>query len=141
MEQSDQHYFLSKEAPTSNPMDLHTPSPTSADITLHILLEQQTNGRILAQVPALPNCTLERSTREEALEAIQQLLSEKLATVEVLPVHISPTPTSSETSSWKPFLGMFKDDSYFAEIADELWAKRQTDDEEEISIDWIEPQA
>jgi predicted RNase H-like HicB family nuclease len=123
-------------------MNLHTASPASTDITLHILLEQQADGQVLARVPALLNCALERSTREEALEAIQQLLSEKLATVEVLPVHISPSPAAlTETQSWKPFLGMFKDDPYFAEIADELWAKRQVEDESEISIDWVEPQA
>jgi predicted RNase H-like HicB family nuclease len=121
-------------------MNLRTTSPDSTGITLHILLEQQADGQILARVPALPNCTLERSTREEAIEAIQQLLSEKLSTVEVLPVHISP-PSPALPHSWKPFLGMFKDDPYFAEIADELWAKRQIEDESEISIDWIEPQA
>jgi predicted RNase H-like HicB family nuclease len=81
-------------------MNLQTSSSTTPDMTLHILLEQQSNGHVLMQVPALPNCTLERSTREEALEAIQQLLSEKLATVEVLPVHVSSTP-SPKPQSWK----------------------------------------
>jgi predicted RNase H-like HicB family nuclease len=120
-------------------MNPHTFFSNPTDLTLHILLEPQNNGHVLAQVPALPNCTLERSTREEALAAIQQLLSEKLATVEVVPVHVSPT--SPPTSSWKPFLGKFKDDPYLTEIAAELWAKRQTEDDEEISIDWIESSA
>jgi hypothetical protein len=35
---------------------------------------------------------------------------------------------------------MFKDDPYFAEISEELWAKRQSDDDDEIPIDWTEPQ-
>jgi predicted RNase H-like HicB family nuclease len=107
-------------------MNLQTSSSTTPHITLHILLEQQSNGHVLVRIPALPNCTLERSTKEEALEAIQQLLAEDLATVEVLPVHVSPTP-SSQPQSWKPFLGMFKDDPYFAEISEKLWAKRQSD--------------
>jgi predicted RNase H-like HicB family nuclease len=105
-------------------------------MTLHILLERQSNGHVLAQVSSLPGCTLERATREEAIEAIQKLLSEKLATVKLLPVHVLSQPSSS-TQSWKPFLGMFKDDPYFAEISEELWAKRQSDDDEEIPIDWI----
>lgn len=122
-------------------MNLHTASQSSTEMTWHILLESQANGRVLATVPALPNCTLERSNREEALEAIQQLLSERLAHVEVLPVHISPTvdAASFKEQSWQPFLGLFKDDRYFAELADELRAKRQIDDDEEISIDWINP--
>ena len=70
-------------------MNLHVTAQSLSDITLHILLEQQANGHVWATVPALQNCALERATREEALEAIQQLLSERLATVEVLPVHIS----------------------------------------------------
>ncbi|PSB19478.1 hypothetical protein C7B65_11205 [Phormidesmis priestleyi ULC007] len=124
-------------------MNLHAASQSSTDITWHILLEQQANGCVLATVPALPNCTLERSSREEALAAIRQLLSDRLASVEVLPVHISPTAdsASSKEQSWPPFLGLFKDDRYFAELADELWAKRQVEDNEEISIEWIEPNA
>jgi predicted RNase H-like HicB family nuclease len=121
-------------------MNLHIATHSSPDMTLHILLEQQPNGHVWATVPALPNCSVERATREEALEAIQHLLSERLATVEVLPVHISahvapPLPQYS----WLPFLGMFKDDPYFAKIADELWAKRQVEDDTEIAIDEIEP--
>lgn len=122
-------------------MNLHVTSQSSSDITLHILLEQQANGHFWATVPTLPNCSVERATKEEAMEAIQQLLLERLSTVEVLPVQVSDRTNISSTSapSWKPFLGMFKDDPYFAEIADELWAKRQVENDEEIEIDWIEP--
>lgn len=121
-------------------MNLHVASQASPDIMLHILLEQQPNGHVWASVPALPNCSVDRATREEAIEAIQQLLSERLAAIEVLPVKISNSDTPSiPTYTWKPFLGMFKDDPYFAEIADELRAKRQVEDDEEIEIDWIEP--
>jgi predicted RNase H-like HicB family nuclease len=122
-------------------MNLQLVSQSPPDFTLHILLEQQPNGHTWANVPALPNCAVERSTREEALEAIQRLISERLTSVEVLPIHISPTPHSASPTpqSWQPFLGMFKDDPYFAAIADELWAKRQSEDDEEISIDWTEP--
>jgi predicted RNase H-like HicB family nuclease len=124
-------------------MNLQVTSLAANDITLHILLEPQANGRIWANVPELPNCALERATRDEALEAIQHLLAERLATVEVVPVHISPPANSSSfpAHSWQPFLGLFKDDPYFATIADELWAKRQVEDNAEIAIDWIEPTA
>lgn len=118
-------------------MNLHTATESKNDITLHILLEQQPNTEFRASIPALPNCTLERATREEALEAIQHLLSERLTTLEVLPVQIQVTAdaSSTQTHSWKPFLGMFKDDPYFSAIADELWAKRQLEDDEEIEVD------
>jgi hypothetical protein len=122
-------------------MNLHVTAQSSPDITLHILLEQQANGHFWATVPTLPNCSVERATKEEAIEAIQQLLLERLSTVEVLPVSVSASATIPSTSalSWKPFLGVFKDDPYFAEIADELWANRQVENDEEIEIDWIEP--
>jgi predicted RNase H-like HicB family nuclease len=121
-------------------MKLHTASESQNEIALHILLEQQPNTQFRASIPALPNCTLERATREEALEAIQHLLSERLATLEVLPVQIPVTADASSTQahSWKPFLGMFKDDPYFTAIADELWAKRQLEDDEEIAVDLSE---
>ncbi len=122
-------------------MNLHIAAQSTPDLTLHILLEPQPNGHVWATVPALLNCSVEGANREEALQAIQRLLSERLATVEVLPVHISDKGETSSDSeySWLPFLGMFKDDPYFAEIADELQAKRQIEDDEEIEIDWIEP--
>lgn len=121
-------------------MNLHVNAQSTSEVMLHILLEPKANGHVWATVPALPNCSVERATREEAIEAIQQLLLERLATIEVLPVRVlDQTEASDLESSWLPFLGMFKDDRYFAEIADELRAKRQNEDDEEIAIDWIEP--
>ncbi len=122
-------------------MNLQVSSPSATDITLHILLEPQANGHFWATVPALPNCSIKRETREEALEAIQQLLAERLANIEVIPVHLAAQADEPSTreNSWLPFLGMFKDDPLFAEIADEIQAKRQVNEDEEINIDWIEP--
>ncbi|NJO40229.1 MAG: hypothetical protein HC769_29410 [Cyanobacteria bacterium CRU_2_1] len=76
-------------------MNLHVAAQSSSDITLHILLEQQANGHIRATVPALQNCSVERATREEALEAIQQLLLERLAAIKACVALISRCSTGN----------------------------------------------
>ncbi|KAM3093606.1 hypothetical protein ACKFKF_29040 [Phormidesmis sp. 146-12] len=57
--------------------------------SLQILLEQQPDGQIRASIPALLNCSVSRLTREAAIAAIQQLLSERLSTLEILAVDLT----------------------------------------------------
>lgn len=107
-------------------MNLHV-SPIQSSASLHILLEQQSDGQVRASVPALLDCVVSRATREEAITAIQQLLSERLFTLEILAVDLNP-PQEPE-KPWMKFAGAFKNDPDFAAIVKSLREEREIDDD------------
>ncbi|MGG6266508.1 hypothetical protein ACQ4M3_17295 [Leptolyngbya sp. AN03gr2] len=125
-------------------MNLHV-SSVQPSSSLQILLEQQPDGQIRAVVPALLECAVTRSTRGEATlavsakqhAAIQQLLSERLSTLEVLAVDLNP-PQETE-KPWMKFAGVFKNDPDFAAIVKALREEREIgDDSPAYSLDDIE---
>ena len=117
-------------------MNLHVSSIQSS-ASLHILLEPQTDGQIRASVPALLDCAVSRATREEAISAIQQLLSERLSTLEVLAVDLNPSQEPEKP--WMKFAGVFKDDPDFAAIVKALREEREIEeDSPAYSLDDIE---
>ncbi|BAU10297.1 hypothetical protein LEP3755_07810 [Leptolyngbya sp. NIES-3755] len=117
-------------------MNLHV-SPIQSSASLHILLEPQSDGQIRASVPALIDCAVSRATREEAIAAIQQLLSERLSSLEVLAVDLNP-PEETE-KPWMKFAGVFKNDADFAAIVKALREEREIDDDSPAySLDDIE---
>jgi predicted RNase H-like HicB family nuclease len=60
------------------------------------MLEQTESGQIIASIAELANCQVEADTRKEALEAIQELVSDRLNKVEVLPLEVSLDKTVRE---------------------------------------------
>ncbi len=112
-------------------------SPIQSSASLHILLEPQTDGQIRASVPALLDCAVSRATREEAIAAIQQLLRERLSTLEILEVDLN-SPQADE-KPWMKFAGVFKNDPDFAAIVKTLREEREIDeDSPAYSLDDIE---
>lgn len=117
-------------------MNLHISSVQSS-ASLQILLEQQPDGQIRASIPALPNCSVNSATREAAITAIQQLLSERLTTLEILEVDLNPQQESEKP--WMKFAGVFKDDPDFAAIVQSLREEREIEDNSPAySLDDIE---
>jgi predicted RNase H-like HicB family nuclease len=104
------------------------PSSTTA-LNFHVLLEQTATGRTIASIAELANCQVEADTRKEALEAIQELVSDRLNNVEVLPLEVSLSEPERE-NPWTEFIGMFEGDDEFAEMAAQWQAERNqaTDD-------------
>ena len=95
--------------------------------SLHILLEQQPDGQIRASVPALLDCSVSRSTCEEVIAAIQQRLSDRLSTLEILAVDLNPSQEAEKP--WMKFAGVFKNDPEFAAIVKALREEREIDDD------------
>ncbi|KAM3093242.1 hypothetical protein ACKFKG_19740 [Phormidesmis sp. 146-35] len=95
--------------------------------SLQILLEQQPNGQIRASIPALLNCSVSRLTREAAIASIQQLLSERLSTLEILAVDLN-SPQDVE-KPWMKFAGVFKNDPELAAIVKVLREEREIDED------------
>jgi hypothetical protein len=102
-------------------------SSVQPSASLQILLEQQPDGQIRALVPALPDCSVSRATREDAIAAIQQMLSDRLSTLEILAVDLNPSQEAEKP--WMKFAGVFKNDPDFAAIAQAIRAERDVEDD------------
>ncbi|WP_414756478.1 hypothetical protein [Anabaena sp. CCY 9910] len=103
--------------------------PQSENIKLHILVERNAEGNVIASVLEFPNTQVEASTQEQAVEELKKLLSTRLEKIEIIPVEIQ-LPQSEAENPWMKFAGVFKDDVDFAEIADNLRAERNIIDED-----------
>lgn len=103
--------------------------PQSDNLKLHMLLEHNDEGNVIASVLELPNIQVAASTQEQAVQELKKLLSTRLEKIEVIPVEIQLTQSEAE-NPWLKFAGVFKDDADFAEIADNLRAERNAVDED-----------
>jgi len=87
-----------------------------------ILIEPSTDGQTTATVLELPLFQVKASDRETALQEIQRLLAQRLASAEVVSVSI---PTPGNENPWLKYGGMFKDDADFEAITQGLQQERQ----------------
>ncbi|MGF1674825.1 MAG: hypothetical protein ACFCUV_14250 [Rivularia sp. (in: cyanobacteria)] len=105
-----------------------TNQPQSENLNLHLLLEHNNEGNIIASVLEFPNIRVEAPTQEQAIEELKKLLSTRFEKTEIIPVEIKLPQTETE-NPWTKFAGVFQDDADFAEIADNLRAERNVEDE------------
>ena len=84
----------------------------------NILLESATDGQTTATVLELPTFQVTAGDRQTALGQIQQLLKQRLAKAEVVPISI-PT-TVDDSNPWLRFGSIFKDDEDFAAIVQDI---------------------
>ncbi len=113
------------------PKNMSTLLPSKADFNFHILLKQTNSGRVIASVAELANCQVEAETRTEALVAIQELVGDRLSDVEVLPLEVSLKSIEAE-NPWTEFIGMFEGDAEFAEMAAQLRAERELEEDDGV---------
>lgn len=88
----------------------------------NILIEPSPDGQTTATVLELPSFQVKASDRETALQDIQQLLAQRLASAEVVSISI---PTPGNENPWLKYGGMFRDDADFEAITQELQQERQ----------------
>ena len=103
--------------------------PQSENLKLHILLERNHEGNVIASVLEFPNTQVEAPTTEQALLELKKLLSTRLEKIEIMSVEIQLSQSEAE-NPWMKFAGVFKDDADFAEIANNLRAERNAVDED-----------
>jgi hypothetical protein len=97
-------------------------------LSLHVLVEQASEGYFIASVPELPDCVAEAETRSDAIAfgvaegiaAVQEQVRVRLANIEVLTLEVANNP-------WTDFIGMFEGDDEFASLAQELRTERELD--------------
>lgn len=100
------------------------------NLKLHILVESNSKGNVVASVLELPSQKVEAPTQEQAVQELKKLLLTHLEKTEIIPVEIQLLPQSETENPWMKFAGVFQDDADFAEIADNFRAERNTVDED-----------
>jgi predicted RNase H-like HicB family nuclease len=91
--------------------------------TLNLILETRDDQKISARSPEFPDCIAIADTREAAIAAIQQQLSDRLKKIEFVSI---PLPISAPSNLANSF-GIFKDDPLFAEILHQMRNDRELD--------------
>lgn len=95
----------------------------SPKLNYDILIEQ-TDSNFIATALLLPDCQATGSTKEEALQNISQLLTQRLANAEIVSLEIE---SPKKEHPWMKFAGMFKDDPQFDEMMEYIEQERRED--------------
>jgi hypothetical protein len=106
----------------------------SVPLKFHILLDRSNQTKISASFLELPNCQVEASTQEEAIEKLNEILHTRLEKLDIIPVEIEWQTPKQPENPWVKFAGIFQDDPDFAEIAESLRKERLADDDEIAEI-------
>ena len=93
---------------------------SSDKLSLRVLVERVESGHFMASVPELVDCVALAESREAAIAVVQEKVTARLKNIEVLTLEVPKNP-------WLDFIGMFKGDKDFEEIAAELRAERELD--------------
>ena len=104
-------------------------------IKLNLVLEQAKDGRSVASVLELPNYHIEAATDDLAVSELLRVLTDRFAQARILPLEITLPSQVQPENPWVKYAGLFKDDPYFAKIADRLQAERQSDGDD---LDWYQ---
>lgn len=88
-------------------------------MTLTVLV-QQTEGEFSASLIGSPEIQVVRSTRSEAISALQRELAARVAAGELVDLEVSPAGVSQ-------LIGIFRDDETLQEICDEIYRQRDAE--------------
>jgi hypothetical protein len=114
-------------------LSLSEPTPTST-LTWHVLVETLEHGQIAAWVAEFPESRVIAESQEEAIAALEALLSKRMATIKVMPLKLS---SDNSENPWFQLCGILKEDASFAEWSDRFWAEKQqsVEDDEVLSVE------
>src|SRR5712691_3248339 len=93
-----------------------------------ILLIEKPEGSIHVSVPALPDCTVEADTRDEAIRLAHEAITTMVSRCEIVRGEVPQqpkTPLPGDAGPWA-WLGSAKDDTTWAPIFDEIEQNRET---------------
>jgi hypothetical protein len=89
--------------------------------TYKVLLENTPDGHSSATILDFPDCQATAATDREAIDRVQNRLTQRLATAKIVSIEV-PTPLTE--NPWIKFSGIYQDDPDFAEIAAAIRAER-----------------
>ncbi|MEB3215993.1 MAG: hypothetical protein VKN72_07025 [Nostocales cyanobacterium 94392] len=95
---------------TSQPQNQH-----ERNIIINAIVKQNSDGKIIATVPGLPELQVEASDKITALALLQQRIEAHLAEAEIVPLPIK-LPSGERKNPWLEMAGIFKDDPQFEQM-------------------------
>lgn len=108
----------------TNPLD--PLSSYSEGLTYKVLLETKPNGQVSATLWGLPECKAIGKNREEAINNITQLISDRINNSELISVNIMKDKSKN---TWLEFAGMYKNNPVFDEVVSYMNSERSKMDE------------
>jgi hypothetical protein len=101
-------------------------SQPAEQLNFHFLIEENPEGQVVATVAELTDCQVTADTQADAIAKLEQKLHERFTKITVVPFTMSVNSSVEPLpeNPWTEFMGMYKDDPVFAEIAAELRAER-----------------
>ena len=95
------------------------------DFNLHNLLKSVNPGQFVASVAELSDIQVTATTKELAIEQIQQIVLAHLDGMEVLNFPVARERVAKRENPWTEFIGIYEGDEDFAQIAAYLLAERE----------------
>ena len=112
-------------------MNTQLQSPQFSPFKKHsydVLIEQKLEGEVIASVLGWQDCQVEAATKEDALNKLRQLLTERLQNKEIVSLEIK-LPQAQHP--WMKFAGMYQNNPLFKEVLADIDINRQSIDEED----------
>jgi predicted RNase H-like HicB family nuclease len=92
-----------------------------------IILTEKSDGGIHVSVPALPECTIEATNRDEAIHLAREAIAEIARRSEILQLEVPQQPktgVNSKETPWEWF-GKAKDDASWDTLFDDIEKRRE----------------
>ena len=93
-----------------------------------VVLTEKPEGGIHVSVPALPNCTVEANTRDEALHRVREAIVETVGRSEIVHLDVPQQPRATSSGKDVPWewFGATQDDSTWDTLFDDIERQRET---------------
>lgn len=87
-----------------------------------VVLTEKVDGHIHVSVPGLPDCTVEATTRKEALDKVRETLAATISRSEIIQLDVSTEPKAGNgqySTPWEWF-GRFSSNPAWGTVFDEI---------------------
>ncbi len=94
-----------------------------------VVLTEKRDGNIMVAVPGLPDCTVEATTRIEALKKARETINRMMSRSEILQLDVDTEPDSKNLHFGTPWewFGTFKDNPTWGKLFDKIELQRDND--------------
>lgn len=103
------------------------PRQNPLNFNYNVLIEYESDGKVVATVLGMSECKAYGDTEEVALANLREYLSARLAKAKVVSIRLEP---SQEENPWMKLAGKYKDDPQFEAMLEYIEADRRQLDEE-----------
>jgi predicted RNase H-like HicB family nuclease len=92
-----------------------------------IILTEKPDGGIHVSIPALPDCTVEASNRDEAINTAREAIAETIRRSEIVLLEVPQQPKSASSGEETPWdwFGKTQDDATWNSLFDDIERRRE----------------